>query len=454
VKIFVSYSRRDADFAQHVHEYFSDSEHDIFTDVNNIEMGDVWGSMIEKNISNCEIFVVIITHASLRSAEIEKEVLQAQRENKTIIPCIHKDVSHGEIKWDLAKLQGIEFDDKYELARNLFSRIEKSKQKNHKITSILSEPKSDKLEPDKNTQLEEASSSDKILSSNPSLERPKDSAAGSTSPIIPQIPPRTSKIIAQDITSDTPKPKAVEPPINTSPTYSTSEEDGRRHFDTQQMKKPQRKNKILLPAIAAVICIVIAVVVIFGSGTVPHDDKIALDNKGQALYYQGNNAEAITYYDKALAIDPNDTIALNGKGNSLNGLGDYAQAIQYFDKALAINPNDASALNGKGNSLSLQGNDIRAIQYFDKALAIRPNDINILYNKADSLNRLGNYTEAIKYYDRSLAIDPNYKIAIDGKNTALRLSHIGGNAGNMTSGGNATFEGGGNMTAGNMTSAA
>ena len=89
-------------------------------------MGDIWSNIIENNILKCDIFVVIVTQASLRSIEIEKEVLQAQRENRKIIPCIHRDVRHAEIKWDLARLQGIEFDDKYELARKLFSKIERS----------------------------------------------------------------------------------------------------------------------------------------------------------------------------------------------------------------------------------------------------------------------------------------------------------------------------------------
>ena len=104
MKIFVSYSRRDADLVPQVHEYFTDSEHEIFTDINNIQMGDIWSNIIERNISKCDIFVVIVTHASLRSTEIEREVLQAQKENKTIVPCIHKDVSHDEIKWDASQI--------------------------------------------------------------------------------------------------------------------------------------------------------------------------------------------------------------------------------------------------------------------------------------------------------------------------------------------------------------
>jgi hypothetical protein len=123
MKIFISYSRRDADFAQQIDEYFQGSGHDVFTDVKNIQVGVVWTSAIENNISNCDIFVVIITHAALRSTEIEKEVLQAQREKKKIIPCIHRDVSYDEIKWNLKSLQGVEFQDKYELSRVLYSKI-------------------------------------------------------------------------------------------------------------------------------------------------------------------------------------------------------------------------------------------------------------------------------------------------------------------------------------------
>ena len=65
----------------------------------------------------------------------------------------------------------------------------------------------------------------------------------------------------------------------------------------------------------------------------------ALNNKGIAFNNLDNSKEAIQYFDKALAIDPNYVIALNGKGNALNNLGNYTQAVQYYDKALAIDPN-------------------------------------------------------------------------------------------------------------------
>jgi predicted nucleotide-binding protein len=123
VKIFISYAREDTDFAKYVNKYLRDKGHDVLIDVNSIRAGDAWAHSIEKNISDCDIFVVILTPDSIISLNVEKEVLQAQKQNKIIVPCINEDVDYGKIKWDLDKIQGIEFSDEFKLARKLSSKI-------------------------------------------------------------------------------------------------------------------------------------------------------------------------------------------------------------------------------------------------------------------------------------------------------------------------------------------
>jgi hypothetical protein len=124
VKIFVSYSRKDAgDIAEQIRTYLVGFRYDVFTDIDSIRVGDVWSSVIEYNISGCDIFVVIVTYGALYSPHVENEVLLAQREKKRIIPCVHKTLRHTNIKWGLNEIQGVTFDDKYELARNLYSKI-------------------------------------------------------------------------------------------------------------------------------------------------------------------------------------------------------------------------------------------------------------------------------------------------------------------------------------------
>ena len=129
MKIFVSYSRRDArDFAEQISETLED-EHDVFTDIDDIEAGDIWTNVIEDNISRCDVFIVILTFASLRSSEVEKEVLQAQKKSKKIIPCVDRGIDINQLKWDLGKFQGIEFSSKYELAREVYGKIQHHQQK-------------------------------------------------------------------------------------------------------------------------------------------------------------------------------------------------------------------------------------------------------------------------------------------------------------------------------------
>jgi hypothetical protein len=75
-------------------------------------------------ISKFDIVVIIITPDSLSSPYIERVVLQAQREKKKIIQCIHESVIDSDIKWEY-KFQEIVFSDKVELPRTLYLTLER-----------------------------------------------------------------------------------------------------------------------------------------------------------------------------------------------------------------------------------------------------------------------------------------------------------------------------------------
>jgi Tfp pilus assembly protein PilF len=156
------------------------------------------------------------------------------------------------------------------------------------------------------------------------------------------------------------------------------------------------------------------------------NDKEVLTAQGLAITaggnhgIEGNYTQAVEYFDKALAIDPNYINALNGKGWALNFQGNYAQAIPLFDKVLAIDPKYRDALNNKGWALVELGNYTEALTYLDKALAIDPNYKYALNNKGMALNGLGKYKEAITYLDKALTIDPNFKFALNNKGAALQ----------------------------------
>jgi tetratricopeptide (TPR) repeat protein len=82
------------------------------------------------------------------------------------------------------------------------------------------------------------------------------------------------------------------------------------------------------------------------------------------------------------------------------------KAISYYDKALAIEPNDVVVLEDKNSALDLLGRYNEAIVYYDKALTL-------------DLRNVDNYTQAIQYYDRALAIEPTYTGPLTGKGLAF-----------------------------------
>jgi hypothetical protein len=124
LKIFVSYSRSDAgDFAEATRKHLTGFDYIVFIDTNSINAGEIWNDINADYISNCDIFVVIITPGVLISPHVEREVLQAKREKKRIIPCVHRHVARADIKRGLEKIQGINFDSKYDLVRDLHSKI-------------------------------------------------------------------------------------------------------------------------------------------------------------------------------------------------------------------------------------------------------------------------------------------------------------------------------------------
>jgi tetratricopeptide (TPR) repeat protein len=113
----------------------------------------------------------------------------------------------------------------------------------------------------------------------------------------------------------------------------------------------------------------------------PNKDFLTLYYKGMAYLNAGNYTEAIPYFDKALAINPNYSLTLNNKGAALYGLGRYNESIAYFDKALSVNPGYTTALYNKGAALSKLGIYNESIAYFDKVLAIQPTNALALAGK-------------------------------------------------------------------------
>ena len=72
---------------------------------------------------------------------------------------------------------------------------------------------------------------------------------------------------------------------------------------------------------------------------------------GSGYQQEGNNAEAISCYEKGLAMNPNNGVIWSNKGAALLALKRGAEAVVCFDRAIALDSRDASAWNNKGCAL-------------------------------------------------------------------------------------------------------
>jgi tetratricopeptide (TPR) repeat protein len=89
--------------------------------------------------------------------------------------------------------------------------------------------------------------------------------------------------------------------------------------------------------------------------------------KGNSLYEQGRYDEAVSFYDRAILLNPQLEAAWFNKGNALYMQGNYDKALQVFDRAIEINPQNAITWICRGLTLKKLDRTVEANEAFAKA---------------------------------------------------------------------------------------
>jgi len=103
---FVSYSRADSEFALRLVEDLKAAGANIWLDRLALDAGKPWDIEIQEALVACSCILVILSPASVNSANVLDEVSFALKKQKTVIPVLHLDC---EIPFRLDRLQHVDF---------------------------------------------------------------------------------------------------------------------------------------------------------------------------------------------------------------------------------------------------------------------------------------------------------------------------------------------------------
>jgi tetratricopeptide (TPR) repeat protein len=149
------------------------------------------------------------------------------------------------------------------------------------------------------------------------------------------------------------------------------------------------------------------------------DDAEAWYQRAKALQESARFDEALTAFERAIALRPDYAEAHNGRGIALANLQRSGEAMTSFDKAIALKPDYAEAHNNSGLVLQDHKRFEEALARFDKAIALKPDDTRIHKNRGAVLQDLKQPEEALESYDRALALRPDYTDVLNNRGVVL-----------------------------------
>ena len=138
------------------------------------------------------------------------------------------------------------------------------------------------------------------------------------------------------------------------------------------------------------------------------DDAELLLSIGDLLTRRNDRLnEALDYYTRSLALDPNSVAIMVRLGSLHERREEWQLATERYRAALILDPNDVRARSGLGAVLFKIGEYGEASRELRKAIELSPRDLRSKVFLGMSQNHLGNYDVALDQFKEALLIDPH-----------------------------------------------
>lgn len=136
------------------------------------------------------------------------------------------------------------------------------------------------------------------------------------------------------------------------------------------------------------------------------DNIHALNLLGMLYVNERRSADAVSYLDRAIAIDAENPQTHNNAGLAHKDLGNAKQAIHHFRQSIALDPANPDVHNNLGNVLRIIEEPRAAIASYEKALQQHRDFAECWSNLAAALNEADEQEPALKAVGRALELSP------------------------------------------------
>ena len=105
-RVFISYSRKDIDFARKLAGDLEKAGFEVWWDISNLKSGDEWVRVIPLAIEAGQYFIILLSPDSVLSEWVEKEYLHALKLRKKIVPVM---IESCNVPFALANINYLDF---------------------------------------------------------------------------------------------------------------------------------------------------------------------------------------------------------------------------------------------------------------------------------------------------------------------------------------------------------
>jgi tetratricopeptide (TPR) repeat protein len=155
------------------------------------------------------------------------------------------------------------------------------------------------------------------------------------------------------------------------------------------------------PLAFTVLCMVLAT----GCSDSPEVRKQKFLARGNANMREGNEDQALYYFDQALAMDSCFASALNNIGTLHFNKQRFQEALTYYNRAVDCNPSFLDARFNRANTLISTRQNQAALLDIDFLIRSKPDSAISHFIRGLALSRTRRYGEAIDAFSRSSELD-------------------------------------------------